>query len=348
MKVSVIVAIYNVEVFLSRCIESIINQTYKDIEIILINDGSKDHCTEICNDYMRKDSRIKVINQTNSGVSVARNKGIETASGEYIVFVDGDDFLENNCIEVLYNAIEESASDLVVGSFNKYINDQKFFQGSKESKEFTRSFNLSQCKFDILNYTLEEIYIDELYKVKANFSSPWAKIFKKSIMHKYSLKYVVGQVRAQDEVFNVNYIDHCEKITYINKPVYNYVINSNSTCQKLKKSNNIEKDLCIYNKWRNEIKKFIVDNQYEKEMGISYALLIDEQLCAILAANSSESLSSKISVIKNYILNDELYNSIYIVKPYKKLPIKKELKFQLLKHKLFGLYVFIIMLYYRK
>ena len=115
-KVSVIVPVYNVELYLEACLESIIGQTFKDIEIILVNDGSTDGSLGIMTSYASKDSRIRVLNQANRGVSVARNTGLEHASGEYILFVDSDDTILPNAIEALYRKAGETGADLVIGN----------------------------------------------------------------------------------------------------------------------------------------------------------------------------------------------------------------------------------------
>ena len=117
IKISVVVAIYNVEKYLEKCIQSIIFQTYKNIEIILVNDGSTDNSLNICKKYKSEDSRIIIINQENQGVSVARNNGIDRASGEYILFVDGDDYLRTDIIEKLLN----NADDNDIIAVNKLI-----------------------------------------------------------------------------------------------------------------------------------------------------------------------------------------------------------------------------------
>ena len=110
-KVSVIVPVYNVEKYLSRCLESLINQSLKDIEIICINDGSTDNSLQILKQFAYKDNRIKIINQTNSGQSVARNKGLAIASGKYIGFVDSDDWIDNDYYEKMFETIERTNSD---------------------------------------------------------------------------------------------------------------------------------------------------------------------------------------------------------------------------------------------
>ena len=113
-RLSIIVPIYNVEKYLSRCIESILNQTFKDFELILVNDGSTDNCKEICEKYKRMDSRIIVANKKNGGLSSARNLGIDISKGDYIGFVDSDDFIDVHMYEILLNTINAYDSDIVI------------------------------------------------------------------------------------------------------------------------------------------------------------------------------------------------------------------------------------------
>ena len=102
MKFSVVVPIYNVEKYLNKCVESILNQTYKDFELILVDDGSPDHCPEICDEYAERDARVRVIHKENEGLVAARNTGIKEAKGEYICYVDGDDWIANNLLETVW------------------------------------------------------------------------------------------------------------------------------------------------------------------------------------------------------------------------------------------------------
>ncbi len=129
-KVSVIVPVYNVEKYLEECIESLINQTLTDIEIICINDGSTDNSLKILEELQKKDNRIKIINQKNSGVSSARNNGIENATGEYIGFVDSDDWIDSDYYEKLYNTAKKYNSDIAAGDM--YRRNKKRFNYEKE------------------------------------------------------------------------------------------------------------------------------------------------------------------------------------------------------------------------
>ena len=120
--ISIIVPIYNVELYLRRCVYSLITQTYKKIEIILVDDGSPDRCGEICDEYAKADSRVRVIHKTNGGLSSARNAALDIATGDYIMFVDSDDWIESNCCEELVKKIMEYNADIVAFGLN-YVYD---------------------------------------------------------------------------------------------------------------------------------------------------------------------------------------------------------------------------------
>ena len=125
--VSVVVPIYNVERYLDRCIESIVNQTYTNLEILLIDDGSPDHCPEMCDEWAKKDHRIRVIHKKNAGQGMARNTGIENASGEYICFFDSDDYIDKCLIEKSYQVICEEKADIVLyGCVNAYPEKNRY------------------------------------------------------------------------------------------------------------------------------------------------------------------------------------------------------------------------------
>ena len=125
MKVSVIIPIYNIESFCSACIESVINQTYGDLEIILVDDGSTDNCPQICDNYSKLDKRIEVIHRENGGLSAARNSGIDIATGDYIYFVDGDDLVHPECIERLVDCVTKSSADVAICATNAFLNEKR-------------------------------------------------------------------------------------------------------------------------------------------------------------------------------------------------------------------------------
>lgn len=167
-KVSVIIPVYKVEKYLKRCIESVVNQSYKNIEIILVNDGSPDKCGEICDSYARIDSRIKVIHKENGGLSSARNAGLDIASGEYIMFVDSDDWIEENSLEKL----------------DKYMNMSYDIINFKFSFVKEGSKNIIELQSDIKeSYECDLIsYIDKLFSGELDFFI-WNKLYKKGLFN---------------------------------------------------------------------------------------------------------------------------------------------------------------------
>ena len=137
--ISVIVPIYNVEKYLDRCVESIINQTYKNLEIILVDDGSPDNCTQMCDDYAKKDSRIRVVHKENGGLSDARNAGMEVATGEYVSFIDSDDYISLDFYETLFQTMIDNDSDIVECSVVKFYENGKFDEYSDD--QMIKNFN---------------------------------------------------------------------------------------------------------------------------------------------------------------------------------------------------------------
>ena len=138
-KISIIVPIFNIEKYLSRCLDSILEQTYKNLEVILVDDGSVDNSGMIADKYARKDQRIKVIHQVNQGVSAARNTGIDLATGDYIGFVDGDDYIEPDMYEILMRIIEEQQVDIAHCGYQMvYPSKTEFYYNTKEKIKMNR------------------------------------------------------------------------------------------------------------------------------------------------------------------------------------------------------------------
>lgn len=155
MKISIIVPVYNVEKYIETCINSIKNQTYPNIEIILVNDGSKDSSGKICDEHANQDSRIKVIHTKNGGLSAARNQGIRNSTGDYLMFVDGDDFVTNNSVEDIVNIISKRKTvDIIIGKMIMYYDNNKKIE---EDFEFNENIYHGNSGIDILTYMFEEI-----------------------------------------------------------------------------------------------------------------------------------------------------------------------------------------------
>ena len=181
--ISIIVPVYNAEEYLDRCLNSIIHQTYKNLEIILINDGSTDKSLDICNRYKMMDSRVKVINQENQGVSCCRNKGINISSGKYIGFVDSDDVIDKDMYRILYDALIKYNCDIACCKYLKFNKDYKF-NYSNQTKCYNRldSIKLLLQEKEITNFLWDKLFKRELFN---NISFKNGKIFEDlDIMYK--------------------------------------------------------------------------------------------------------------------------------------------------------------------
>ncbi len=211
--ISIIVPVYTVESYLDRCITSLINQTYKNLEIILVDDGSKDGSGTICDKYAILDSRIKVIHKENGGVSLARNLGLDVASGDYIGFVDSDDYVESKMYEALYQKAELENADITICGFT-----QVRVNGNAQVNDIDLSIDWSKENV-IKNYFRQGIIKELMY-------SPWNKLYKKSLVNdlRFSEKYHMGE----DILFVFECIERMNKLSCVKGSFYNYVMRENS------------------------------------------------------------------------------------------------------------------------
>lgn len=217
MKVSVIIPVYNVEKYLRRCLDSVVNQTYKDIEVILVNDGSPDNSKEICEEYVAKYSNIQLINQKNAGLGAARNTGLQYITGNAVTFVDSDDWLELDAIEYYVASMKKSDADIVV---TQMIRKKEYF-----SNEGT---NGTTIKEEVLN---QEQFAKKYFKIDGNNIEYYAcaKLYKREIARE--VKYPVG-LFAEDVPAAFGYIIRSQKIFNSTKVTYNYFFNDNSLTAK--------------------------------------------------------------------------------------------------------------------
>lgn len=212
-KISVIVPVYNVEKYLNRCIDSILNQTFKDFELILIDDGSKDKSYEIMKCYT-KDKRLKIFKQKNMGPAKTRNRGIKEASGEFIMFIDSDDFIDNNYIEKYYNASKNSSYDLVIGGYKKINGDKIEFIRRLKDGDFSK------------------------YLVMG----PVCKLYKRTFLIENNISFL-DTTASEDVYFNALVYSKNPNIKIIDDTGYYYVYNSNSISNTLHKGFNQKVDI---------------------------------------------------------------------------------------------------------
>ena len=201
--ISVIIPVYNGEKYLSESIESVLKQSYKDTELILINDGSIDNSLEICQRFQKKDKRIKVITQSNQGLSSARNTGIDNSNGEYLFFLDADDILEEDTLELMHKSIEKKLDTIVVCNFNKF---------KKNIVRDEKKYN-----YGIVNYSKEK-YFEEIFLLEKN-TYAWGELIPKKMM--LGIKFPLGKY-FEDMATMYKIILQAKEIIYIEKPLLWY------------------------------------------------------------------------------------------------------------------------------
>lgn len=295
--ISVIVPIYKVEKYLEKCISSIINQTYNNIEIILINDGSPDRCGEICDAWAKKDSRIRVFHQENQGVSVARNVGLENMNGIYFTCIDPDDYIEECYIKILLESlIKESADIAFCGLIVETVNNS-----------FIKMINK---KYDVL--IKKDIELNVFHRGHKYINGGVCKLYKSEIIKKNGLKYIEGLKNGEDHIFLHNYLKYAKKSVNCGKPLYHFVSRSDSA------SSNVVKDkfsLSMVDYW-NSVKN--VDFKIEGYPWLFHVLGVALYVFIDCLRHNMKSHSAFIET-QNFILK---YRWVYLFKKNDCLKIK--------------------------
>jgi glycosyltransferase involved in cell wall biosynthesis len=231
IKISVIIPVYNSELYISECIESLINQSLQECEFIFINDGSIDKSSQIIEKYSKQDSRIILINQENKGISIARNTGLDIATGEYIGFVDNDDFVKYDMYETLYNqAIKEDLdiviSKTILGRDGKYLIKDAIFP---IDKTYYQDFIQSKVMINLLK-------VEDLFAV-------WNKIYKKSLIDENKICFPKNRIIEEDNMFNLQAFNFASKVKFIDYGGYYFRENAISESRNFIENDYFEKSL---------------------------------------------------------------------------------------------------------
>ena len=210
--ISVIVPVYSVEEYLEKCVNSIINQTYKNLEIILVDDGTPDNCGKICDEFALRDNRVKVIHKTNGGLSSARNAGLDIMTGDYVAFVDSDDWIEDNMYECLLNNLVEFDADMSFGGVADELEGENGYKIAKISDY--------GCK-----EPFSEDIIDAMRRYFHGTWAAWDKLYKASLFE--TIRFPVGEIN-EDEAIVIDLLSLCDKICYTPEVLYHYIKHKDS------------------------------------------------------------------------------------------------------------------------
>lgn len=321
--VSVIVPVYNVEKYINRCLDSIVSQSYSNLEIILIDDGSKDSSGILCDDWASRDKRIKVIHKQNAGLGMARNSGLEVASGKYVIFIDSDDFIDHNMIKSMLSSMINNNSESCYCSYYTYSNDsQKVLD--RYSFE-SRVISGKDLLLDILG-SEPECSLDYNKSM-----SVWLVLYSRDIITKNNIMfYSEREYISEDLLFNTMYFSMIDKVSVMDECLYYYCINNMSLSHRYY-SDRIEREKKIYFK----VCEILGENLNKKDFLTRYNRLF---LGRVRNCIMQEVLDSHINIIKRIhnikkIANDEVVKNVLENYPYYKNPIKIRLFNMALKYR---------------
>lgn len=223
-KVSIIVPIYNVEKYLDRCMNSLLNQTLREIEIILVDDGSPDNCPRMCDDYAKKDCRVKVIHKKNAGLGYARNSGLDLATGEYIAFVDSDDYVASNMYEKLYCTALATKSDTVYCGFLRVYDGRVTIHQHVQSLLIFKENEVAKLLLDFIASS-PEYRKDWKYEM-----SVWHAIYSSKIIREYDIKFISERILLSEDLpFQIDYLKEANSIAYLPDCLYYYCTNNENS-----------------------------------------------------------------------------------------------------------------------
>lgn len=333
-KVSVIIPIYNVEKFLPRCIDSVRNQTLKDIEIILVDDESPDNCPQMCDEYKKKDERIKVIHKKNGGLGYARNSGMNVATGKYIAFVDSDDYIDLDMYEIMYNAAEENDADFVwVDNYKESLDGQilnphtkqPMHDGYYERQELREAILYPQ--FGMLPQDGGDKYVS---------CSACRNLYKTEIIRKYDLKFESERkYSSEDIVFNLDYMIYAERAYVINKKFYHYITNNNSLTQSYK-ANRFEKEIILYKELERRLREKGIWDYCS--LRLKRHFLSRTRMCIRNELLGNQNKKDAKENVKKILCDKEL-TDVLETYPIKQLPFKYKLVCFAMKYKAVNLFV---------
>lgn len=291
-KISVILPVYNSQDYIQDTIKSVLKQTYKNFELIVVNDGSTDNTHSICEKLSQKDKRIKYFSKENGGVSDTRNFALIHASGEYVTFIDSDDLYEKDYLEVLIMNIEKYNADLITCAYKTLSNNSKIIDCCEEFLD---------CNFK-----------DYIEKLQPNFlfNQLWNKMFKMNIIRKNNLSFDTALDLGEDYKFNLEYIMLSNKQIYINESLYNYRITTNGLGFKYRKNSSEIKFYLL-----KKLEDIYIENNYDMNyIYKNYLIQYIAYFSNIVDVKNDDSKKIKLKRIENVIKSLEYRDKIKIIK----------------------------------
>lgn len=328
IKISIILPCYNVEQYIDRCLESIYNQSFQDFEIICINDGSTDNTLYKIQEWEKKWNKIKVYSFKNQGLSQARNEGIIKANGDYIYFLDPDDYIESSCLEIAYNQCEKEHADAIQFSYRSIIEkNQKpgwIRNGNKQTKVYTESEIIKDLLPRFIGFSNKKVslYGTSKFLESNEMNSVWRFLYKRAIIVNNHISFPKGVKLIEDKIFNSLFFCYAKRISVIDDVLYVYVLKDNG----LMYSSLTDYKSIIKDKFDGILQRNIIRELYLKEHDIDILPLYAGSLFF-----SGLELGTKISYqLSNLKVFKAYYHTSYVQEAIATIPLKGKLRIKII------------------
>ncbi len=342
VKISVIIPVYNTEEYLSKCIESVINQDYDNLEVILVNDGSKDNSLKICKKYAEEDKRIVLIDKENTGVSDSRNRGLKIATGDYIAFVDSDDWIEPNMYSSMLESIIKTGADLCLSSYFIEYEDRSVIYKLKDDKDILEYS-------DLIDSVIPRIIGPNEIEISNNDIGGfiWRMLLSKNILDENNVFFKKSLPFKEDEVFLIEVLLNCKKVVLLDQPFYHYLKRSASAASNYRFNIQKEESLAV-DSIIEALEKYGKDIEYKEKyknnfdsrfLNFNSSLIFNE-----VKPNNTKKLKDKLKTLKEIYENKRLANLLEKLDTSEFTRFNK-IRFYLMKKKKSALLYFFIKMY---
>ncbi|MBO1263994.1 glycosyltransferase family 2 protein [Proteiniclasticum sp. SCR006] len=293
MKISIIIPVYNVESYIGRCIDSILQQSYSNFELILIDDGSSDLSGSICDEYNKLDGRIIVYHNFNSGVSRARNIGLELSSGDFIMFIDSDDFIEPNTLELFVENIEENENTLLIFNYYRYFDNKDRIPNDEYNDQIINLKN---------DFSVSEKH--KFFYGRSYGTQIWNKLYPAHIIKSNSIVFNEKITVGEDFLFNFRVLKYIDKIKKLNFYTYNYYIRNGSITNSYKKNLYEQNSLLM-----SDLNKFRLSNDRQDEDVLSFYAYYSLDNIVLNLTSNSKSFNDIHKIVRKTSYNNEYVKS---------------------------------------
>jgi len=311
--ISIIVPIYNVEQYLQKCIVSIVSQTYSNLEIIMVDDESPDSCPRICDDWAKRENRIKVIHKKNEGLGLARNSGLDLASGDYVVFVDSDDYLHEDMVMILYESLKRMKSDTVFCGLNRVDENGRIqsIPSFYDNMTFKNDEIIENVLLEMIGSRPEDLEDANLYM------SVWHALYSMNIINKYNVRFPSERkVMSEDLAFHIDYLRRSSSVSYIRDCLYFYRINLNSL-SRVFDDNRFYRHKELFYIISQKLSGFLSKDQFILREQRKFLGAIRGQIMSIVSSNVDHKFRRIGDICKDDLVRETLFSYPYFLNPLK-------------------------------